>query len=172
MSLPSTIRRSIKINIFPKHFNKKKKFNPQKHHKNQMTYNFGIWLFLLPRKWKQFNFNQRIWIFFVVRILNNVILPCKQSTMGGFTVTLILIKKNILECFFFSFWNNEKFQITFSTPVRSFSKSSNELIEMPDFLCQFMPYRDAAILDAAVVLAEYIEKLCSESRKKKKFIRI
>ena len=47
------------------------------------------------------------------------------------------------------------------------SKSSNELIEMPDFLCQFMPYKDAAILDAAVVLAEYIEKLCSESKREK-----
>lgn len=45
-------------------------------------------------------------------------------------------------------------KITFSTPVKSLSKSSNELIEMPDFLCQFMPYSDAAMLDAAVVLAE------------------
>lgn len=52
-------------------------------------------------------------------------------------------------------------KLTFSTPVKSLSKSSNELIEMPDLLCQFMPYSDAAILDAAVVLAEYIEKLCS-----------
>lgn len=32
-------------------------------------------------------------------------------------------------------------------------------------MCQFMPYRDAAILDAAVVLAEYIEKLCSGNTK-------
>lgn len=35
-------------------------------------------------------------------------------------------------------------------------------------MCQFMPYRDAAILDAAVVLAEYIEKLCSGNTKKMK----
>lgn len=43
---------------------------------------------------------------------------------------------------------------TFSTPVKSFSISSNELIEMPAFMCQCIPYRDAAMLDAAVVLAE------------------
>lgn len=44
--------------------------------------------------------------------------------------------------------------LTFSTPVKSFSISSNALIEMPAFKCQCMPYNDAAILDAAVVLAE------------------
>lgn len=59
-------------------------------------------------------------------------------------------------------------KITFSTPVRSLSKSSNWLIEIPDFLCQFMPYNDAAMLDAAVVLAEYIEKLCSIEYLKKR----
>lgn len=31
-----------------------------------------------------------------------------------------------------------------------------------------MPYREAAMLDAAVVLAEYIEKLCSVNRYQEK----
>lgn len=53
---------------------------------------------------------------------------------------------------------------TFSTPVKSFSISSNELIDMPAFKCQCIPYKEAAMLDAAVVLAEYIEKLCSVNR--------
>lgn len=34
-----------------------------------------------------------------------------------------------------------------------------------------MPYKDAAILEAAVVLAEYIEKLCSEKRWKKNTVK-
>lgn len=59
-------------------------------------------------------------------------------------------------------------QHTFSTPVKSFSISSNELIDMPAFKCQCMPYKEAAMLDAAVVLAEYIEKLCSVNRKRNK----
>lgn len=45
-------------------------------------------------------------------------------------------------------------RLTFSTPVSSFSISNSELIDMPDFKTQFIPYKDAAMLDAAVVLAE------------------
>lgn len=35
--------------------------------------------------------------------------------------------------------------------------------------CQFKPLSDAAMLEAAILLAEYIEKSCSVNKKKKRF---
>lgn len=98
---------------------------------------------------------------------------CKRKSYGSiyfleanwWADLLPIIKHLALERFI-------KPKITFSTPVKSLSKSSKELIEMPDFLCQFMPYSDAAMLDAAVVLAEYIEKLCSVKRKRECIVKV
>lgn len=36
--------------------------------------------------------------------------------------------------------------------------------------CQFMPLSDAAMLEAAILLAEYIEKSCSVNENKEKLI--
>ena len=55
-------------------------------------------------------------------------------------------------------------ELTLSDSVSSASLSIKSYIEIRLFTCQFSPLRDAAMLEAAMLLAEYVEKSCSANK--------
>lgn len=57
-----------------------------------------------------------------------------------------------------------KNKLTLSDSVSSASLSIKSYIEIRLFTCQLSPLRDAAMLDAAMLPAEYEEKSCSANK--------
>lgn len=57
-----------------------------------------------------------------------------------------------------------KKKLTLSDSVSSASLSIKSYIEIRLFTCQLSPLRDAAMLDAAMLPAEYEEKSCSANK--------
>lgn len=69
-------------------------------------------------------------------------------------------------------WNNNlikcsrKIILTLSDSDNSASLSIRSYTEIRLLTCQFKPLSDAAMLDAAMLLAEYVEKSCSVKKNK------
>lgn len=87
-----------------------------------------------------------------------------ESVIRAFFITCRVLK--FMNRIYVVYYNMKK-KLTLSDSVSSASLSIKSYIEIRLFTCQLSPLRDAAMLDAAMLLAEYVEKSCSVIIKKK-----